>query len=91
MNKKLFGSMVVTAAMLTGYSAYDAQNNKELSDAVLANVEALAQSREDGGVTHTLECGNPGIKMCEATCGRCNMTMKSWGNGGTVKVTCSLK
>ena len=28
MNKKLFGSMVVAAAMLTGYSAYDAQNKK---------------------------------------------------------------
>lgn len=42
MNKKLLGSMVVAAAIFTGYSAYDAQNENELSDAVLANVEALA-------------------------------------------------
>ena len=55
MNKKLFGSMVVAAAMLTGYSAYDAQNKKELSDAVLANVEALAKD-ESGGSSNNWDC-----------------------------------
>lgn len=42
MMKKVFSTMVVAAAMFASYSAYDAQNERELSDAVLANVEALA-------------------------------------------------
>lgn len=44
MMKKLFGTMVVTVAMFTGYSAYDAQGERILSDSVLANVEALANN-----------------------------------------------
>ena len=42
--KKLFGTMVVAAAMFASYSAYDAQNERRLSDTVLANIEALANN-----------------------------------------------
>lgn len=41
------------------------------------------------GSSHTLDCGKPGIKMCEATCGRCNVTMKNWGNGSPSTFTCN--
>lgn len=44
MKKKIFGTMVAVAAMFAGYSAYDAQNERGLSDTVLANVEALANN-----------------------------------------------
>lgn len=48
MKKKIFGTMVAVAAMFAGYSAYDAQNERGLTDVALANVEALAQSGESG-------------------------------------------
>ena len=54
MNKKLLGSMVVAAAIFTGYSAYDAQNKRRLSESVLANVEALANN-ESGPICATDE------------------------------------
>lgn len=44
MKKKLFGTMVVVAAMFAGYSAYHGQKERELYGYVLANVEALAQN-----------------------------------------------
>ena len=40
--------MVVAAAMFASYSAYDAQNERELTGTVLANVEALAAVESDG-------------------------------------------
>lgn len=40
--KKLFGMMAVAAALLTGYSAYNAQNGTGITNVALANVEALA-------------------------------------------------
>lgn len=48
MKKKIFGTMVVAAAIFTGYSAYDAQNERELTDVALANVEALAHGENKG-------------------------------------------
>lgn len=44
MIKKIFGTMAVVAAMFAGYSAYNAQNEKELTGASLSNVEALAEA-----------------------------------------------
>lgn len=48
-------------------------------------IENICSSRG----SHTLDCGKPGIKMCEATCGRCNVTMKNWGNGSPSVFTCN--
>lgn len=49
MKKKLLGTMVAIAAMFAGYSAYDAQNERTLSGAVLNNVEAIAQTENEVG------------------------------------------
>ena len=63
MKKKLFGTMVVVAAMFAGYSAYDAQNESELANKLLSNVEALAEN-EGNGMT---DC----INGCLTTGGHC--------------------
>lgn len=47
MKKKLFGTMVVVAAMFAGYNVYDAQNESELTGVALANVEALASNENN--------------------------------------------
>lgn len=89
MKKKNYAAiMIAVVVMFVGYNIYTTQNENTLSDLALANVEALAGG-ETGGVTHTLECGASGVKMCEAECGRCNTTLKAWGNGKTASLTCS--
>lgn len=62
MKKKLFGTMVAVAAMFAGYSAYDAQNESELTEVALANVEALA--REENSSKGTLYSNAAGTKYC---------------------------
>lgn len=88
--KKFFGTMAVAAALFAGYSAYDSLSEDKLTGIVLANIEALANGAEGGSSTHTLVCTDKGLKICEATCGRCNVTLKSIGTGGTVSITCPL-
>lgn len=44
MKKKILSAAVVAAALLTGYSAYDAQRSLGMDDTLLANVEALANN-----------------------------------------------
>lgn len=44
MKKKILSAAVVVAALLTGYSAYDAQRSLGMNDTLLANVEALANN-----------------------------------------------
>ncbi|MDE5981042.1 MAG: NVEALA domain-containing protein [Bacteroidaceae bacterium] len=56
MSKKRIYAIVVAASLFTGYSAYHAQNKQELSDTLLANVEALATGDEDEKET---QCPNP--------------------------------
>ena len=91
MKKKIMGLIAIVAiAAVAGYNVYSSQNNVRLSDLALANIEALANTYESSSTTHTLECGASGVKMCEATCGRCNVTLKAWGNGKTATLTCSL-
>lgn len=87
MRKKiLLVTAVVAMAMLAGWN-YNRNNNKvKLSALVLENVEALADG--ETGKTHKLKCGASGIKMCEATCGIHQITLKAWGNGGTAEITC---
>ena len=69
MKKKLFGTMVVVAAMFAGYSAYDAQNENKLSRDVFANVEALANN-ETKPTTYewsgTIDCDGIGTGDYEA-------------------------
>ena len=38
----MFSTVAIATALFAGYSAYNEQNNNELSDVALANVEALA-------------------------------------------------
>ena len=70
MKKKLFGTMVAIAAMFAGYSAYDAQNENELSGAVFANVEALANNETEptkyawSGTTDCEGVGNGDYEAC---------------------------
>ena len=86
--KKTLITLTLAGALFTGYSVYESQKEKGLTDTALANVEALANG-ESSGVTHTLECNDTGLKMCEGTCNRCQVTIRSWGSGGTSKFTCS--
>lgn len=87
-NKLLKTIFVITIVGVAGYNVYQSQEEVSLSALNLANIEALARG-EEGGTTHTLECGCSGVKMCEATCGRCNVTLKAWGNDKSAKLTCS--
>lgn len=41
MKNKIFYAIAIAVALFTGYSAYNAHNQQELSDVLLANVEAL--------------------------------------------------
>ena len=71
MKKKIFSAVVVTAALFTGYSAYNAQNRQGLSDTLLANVEALANGESE---REKVECYSS-IKYEEGSnvvfCGTC--------------------
>lgn len=87
---KMMGTIVVALIVaVTGYNAIPSYNKSSLSELVLANIEALASPDETSETIHTLSCGTPGVKMCEGTCGRCNVTLKNWGNGKTATLTCS--
>ncbi|MDL2291704.1 NVEALA domain-containing protein [Bacteroides sp. OttesenSCG-928-F21] len=70
-----------------GYNVYTSQKEIGLSDLALNNIEALASN--ESGNRHTLECGASGVKMCEATCGIHQVTLKAWGNGKTATMTCN--
>ncbi|WP_072541457.1 NVEALA domain-containing protein [Bacteroides mediterraneensis] len=51
MKKNIFTIFFATAfALVAGYNIYASQQKFELSDLALANVEALAQDYESGGV-----------------------------------------
>ena len=80
--------VAVIVVSFTGYNMFKVQQNVPFSDIALANVEALANG-EGSGTSHTLDCGTAGIKMCRATCGKCNVTLETWGNGKTATLTCS--
>lgn len=46
--KKIFGTMMVAAALFAGYNTYNTQNNNGVVGIVWANIEALASSTESG-------------------------------------------
>lgn len=77
MKKKLFGTMVVVAAMFAGYSAYDAQSEREMTEVALANVEALAQNKEN--TSSTGDTGPGEMVDC-----------KGWGTGSRKECMCRL-
>ena len=79
-------AFVAAIAMVSGVCFMNSQKSETLSEVALANVEALAAAVS----SHTLDCGQAGLKMCEGTCGRCNVTLKSYGNGGNVKFVCNM-
>lgn len=89
MKKKVFmGALALMFLLTVGYGVQSMDNRTVLTDLVLENIEALA-GNEGTGTSHTLSCGSPGVKMCEGSCGRCNVTIKNWGNGKTATLTCS--
>ncbi len=47
MNKKVFGTMAVVAAMFAGYSVYNAQDETENNSIAITNIEALARSEDE--------------------------------------------
>jgi hypothetical protein len=67
MNKKLMKATFIAAiAMMTGVNVFNAQKSEQLSDIVLANVEALADKSEidNGGSGNKIYCcGNYGTCM----------------------------
>ncbi len=83
-------AFVVAIALVSGINMFNSHKTETLSDIVLANVEALALDNEIGGSVHELTCGQSGLKMCEAECGRCVVKLKAWGNGGSAKLYCPL-
>ena len=79
-------AFVAAIAVACGLNVFNSQKSETLSEVALANVEALAAAVS----SHTLDCGQAGLKMCEGTCGRCNVTLKSYGNGGNVNFVCNM-
>ena len=60
--KKTLITLTLAGALFTGYSVYESQKEKGLTDTALANVEALAYTIEvDGGQSY--EC-NPVGDVC---------------------------
>nr|WP_302829591.1 NVEALA domain-containing protein [uncultured Bacteroides sp.] len=55
MKKVLRYVFVATFVVATGYSAYTSQKSNNISDLLLANMEALADDSESGGSP----CGGP--------------------------------
>ncbi len=80
-------AFVAVIAVACALNLFNSQKSETLSEVALANVEALAAAV----ATHTLDCGQAGLKMCEATCERCDVTLKSYGNGGSVKFVCAVQ
>ena len=58
--KKIFSTLAIATALFAGYSAYNTQNNNELTDIALANVEALAGSNESD--TSRVDCVPDGVE-----------------------------
>ena len=83
----LKATLVAAIALVASVTVYNAQKpDMEMSDAALANVEALAS--EETASAHKLECEGAGVKACSATCNKCNVTLTLYGNGKTAIITC---
>lgn len=93
MKKRILKSTLAMAVVVAaGYVAYSSQTSTPMKSGIaLRNVEALAGGEAPGETTHTLDCGASGLKMCEATCGRCNVTLRAWGNGRSARLTCNAR
>ena len=60
MSKKVIYAIAVAALLFTGYSAYHAQNKQELSDILLANIEALGNSEGEDPCIRNSDSDCPG-------------------------------
>lgn len=80
--KKIFSTIAVATALLTGYSAYDAHGENNIASITLANVEALATGNEDG--TDSDQTWQVGSKTIKKTVQRTNETGWSWDVEGNV-------
>lgn len=87
--KILIASVLFCAMGYTGSAVHGKLTMSEAEKFMQANIEALTLDEPGGATTHTLDCGKGTIKMCEATCGICQVTLKVWGAGSPNKLTCS--
>jgi hypothetical protein len=88
MKKKFLGGIALLAiAAVAAWNVNLNSQSNELSGAMLMNAEALAN--ENGGTTHSLNCGSAGIKACSATCSIHQVTLTNYGNGGSSTFTCN--
>lgn len=61
--------MVLAATLFTGYCAFNAQNENELTGIALANVEALASDEQTtSGRYRTVGCGGMAFSRWKAYC-----------------------
>ena len=88
--KKISFAVLLVAVIATfisyNYNVFQSQRVEELSDLMIANVEALTSG--ESGSKHSLECGGSGLKVCSGSCGKCNVTLRAFGNGKTAIFTC---
>ena len=78
MIKKFFKAMTVAIfAIIAGYNVYlaNAENTAD-SDLLLANVEALSQNEEIGGITCSADCKTTGVCWLQLEAGRCKFSGK---------------
>jgi hypothetical protein len=88
--KIILGIVAVLAIVtVTAFNVKFKSQSKNLSALSLVNIEMLAYGEPSGGTTHSLSCGNSGIKMCEGSCGIHQVTLKNYGDGKNSSFKCS--
>ena len=82
-------AVIVLAAVLVVNHSYSAKNPL-LTEITSALADEPTNGTLDDGTssTHSLSCGKSGIKMCEATCGVHQVTMRNYGDGSPASFTC---
>ena len=91
MKKNIIKLAIAGAIAIVGTVGYNFSVNQNDANFqfTMDNVEALARG-ESGSSKHTLDCGKGAIKLCKATCGRCQVTLEVWGAGSPAELTCPL-
>ncbi len=77
--KVLVASVLFCATGYAGYTTYEKMTMSGAEKFMKTNIGALTRGEISGAVTHELDCGKGTIKMCEAICGICQVTLKVWG------------
>ena len=92
MKKRILGLVIITVFITTISLNFNLNKKDRNINLMKANIEALASSGEGGssGGTHTMTCGNNGIKLCKGKCLRCQIELEAWGSGPPVSIYCPL-